>query len=59
MGVIALIPNDYVRDPEDAPEQVNCFAKEHGVSFPYVVPPEAHRPQNQLDPSWARNLAVA
>jgi AhpC/TSA family len=35
--VIAVMPNDYVRYPEDAPEQMKRFAKEHDFSFPYVV----------------------
>jgi peroxiredoxin len=37
IGVIAVMPNDYVRYPDDAPEQMKRFAKEHGFSFPYVV----------------------
>jgi peroxiredoxin len=37
IGVIAVMPNDYVRYPEDAPEAMKQFAKEHGFSFPYVV----------------------
>ena len=31
------MPNDYVRYPEDAPEQMKHFAQEHNFSFPYVV----------------------
>ncbi|MGZ9107166.1 MAG: redoxin domain-containing protein [Rhodoplanes sp.] len=37
VGVIAVMPNDYVRDPDDAPKQMKRFAKEHDFSFPYVV----------------------
>ena len=37
VGVIAVMPNDYVRYPEDAPEQMKRFAKKHDFSFPYVV----------------------
>jgi peroxiredoxin len=31
------MPNDYVRYPDDAPEQMKRFAKEHDFSFTYVV----------------------
>src|SRR5512144_437158 len=37
VGVIAVMPNDYRRYPEDAPEQMKRFATEHNFSFPYVV----------------------
>jgi peroxiredoxin len=37
IGVIAVMPNDYVHYPEDAPEQMKRFAKKHNFSFPYVV----------------------
>jgi hypothetical protein len=37
IGVIAVMPNDYARYPEDAPERMKRFAKEHNFSFPYVV----------------------
>src|SRR5512143_652303 len=37
VGVIAVMPTDYVRYPEDAPEQMKHFAQEHNFSFPYVV----------------------
>jgi peroxiredoxin len=37
IGVIAVMPNDYVRYPDDAPEQMKRFAKQHGFSFPYVI----------------------
>ena len=31
------MPNDYVRYPDDAPEQMKRFAKERNFSFPYVI----------------------
>ena len=34
VGVIAVMPNDYVRDPDDAPKQMKRFAKQHDFSFP-------------------------
>jgi peroxiredoxin len=37
VSVIAVMPNDYVRYPNDAPERMKRFAKEHSFSFPYVV----------------------
>ena len=37
IGVVAVMPNDYVRYPDDTPEQMKRFAKEHGFSFAYVV----------------------
>ena len=37
VSVIAVMPNDYVRYPDDAPEQMKRFAKKHNFSFPYVV----------------------
>jgi peroxiredoxin len=37
IGVIAVMPNDYVRYPDDAPEQMKRFAQQHSFSFPYVV----------------------
>jgi peroxiredoxin len=37
VGAIAVMSNDYVRYPEDAPEQMRHFAEEHSFSFPYVV----------------------
>ena len=37
VSVIAVMSNDYVRYPDDAPEQMKRFAKEHSFSFPYVV----------------------
>ena len=37
VSVIAVMPNDYVHYPEDAPEQMKRFAKKHNFCFPYVV----------------------
>ena len=37
IGVIAVMPNDYRRYPEDSPEHMRAFATEHGFSFPYLV----------------------
>jgi peroxiredoxin len=37
VGVIAVMPNDYRRYPDDAPEQMRRFALEHNFSFPYLV----------------------
>ena len=37
VSVIAVMPNDYVRYPDDAPEQMKRFAEKHNFSFPYVV----------------------
>jgi len=37
VSVIAVMPNDYVHYPKDAPEQMKRFAKKHNFSFPYVV----------------------
>jgi peroxiredoxin len=37
VGVIAVMSNDYERYPDDAPEQMKRFAKEHKFSFPYVI----------------------
>jgi len=37
IGVIAIMPNDYERYPDDAPDAMIRFALEHHFSFPYVV----------------------
>jgi peroxiredoxin len=37
IGVIAIMPNDYRRYPDDAPEQMQAFARSHGFTFPYVI----------------------
>jgi peroxiredoxin len=36
VGVIAIMPNDYVRYPDDAPEKMTAFARQNGFTFPYV-----------------------
>ena len=37
IGVVAVMPNDYRRYPEDSPEHMRAFATEQGFSFPYLV----------------------
>src|SRR5512132_3250917 len=41
VGVIAVMPNDYVRYPgslsRHAPEQMKRFAEQHDFSFPYII----------------------
>lgn len=37
VGVVAVMPNDWSRYPDDAPEHMGPFAEEHGFSFPYLV----------------------
>jgi len=37
IGAIAIMSNDYRRYPDDAPEQMTAFAREHDFSFPYVI----------------------
>jgi peroxiredoxin len=37
IGVIAVMPNDYERYPDDAPDAMKRFAEEHRFSFPYVI----------------------
>jgi peroxiredoxin len=37
IGVVAIMPNDYRRYPEDAPARMLAFAAEHGFTFPYLV----------------------
>ncbi len=37
IGVIAVMPNDYRRYPEDAPDAMRRFAARHGFGFPYVI----------------------
>lgn len=39
VGVIAIMPNDYQRYPEDAPDKMRAFARQHGFTFPYVIDP--------------------
>jgi peroxiredoxin len=37
VGAIAVMPNDYQNYPDDAPEKMKEFARDHRFSFPYVV----------------------
>ena len=37
IGVVAVMPNDYTRYPEDAPEQMKAFARRYGFTFPYLI----------------------
>lgn len=37
IGVCAIMPNDYRRYPDDAPEKMKVFAAKHGFDFPYLV----------------------
>lgn len=37
IGVVAVMPNDYRRYPEDSPEAMRRFAAQHGFTFPYVI----------------------
>jgi peroxiredoxin len=37
VGVIAVMSNDYVNYPDDAPPKMKQFAAEHGFTFPYVI----------------------
>lgn len=37
IGAIAVMPNDYQRYPEDAPERMVAFARQHRFRFPYVI----------------------
>ncbi len=37
VGVVAIMPNDYARYPDDAPQAMRAFANAHGFGFPYLV----------------------
>lgn len=37
IGVAAIMSNDYRRFPEDAPEKMLAFARQHGFAFPYLI----------------------
>ncbi|MFO1436615.1 MAG: thioredoxin family protein [Gammaproteobacteria bacterium] len=37
IGVVAIMPNDYRRYAEDAPERMRDFAATHGFTFPYLI----------------------
>ena len=36
LGVVAISSNDVEAHPEDGPEQMAAFAREHGFTFPYL-----------------------
>ena len=40
VGVVAVSSNDVEAHPEDGPEQMAAFAKEHGFTFPYLYDKE-------------------
>ncbi len=37
VGIVAIMPNDHARYPDDAPERMAEFARQHGFTFPYLV----------------------
>jgi len=37
VAFVGINPNDYARYPEDAPEAMKAFAKEHNFNFPYLL----------------------
>jgi peroxiredoxin len=37
MGTIAIMPNDTDAYPEDSFENMNAFAAQHGLTFPYAI----------------------
>ncbi len=37
IGVVAVMPNDPVRYPEDSFDNMKAFAERHGFPFPYVI----------------------
>jgi len=37
VGVVAIMPNDFVPYPDDAPEKMKAFAADHGFTFPYLI----------------------
>lgn len=37
IGVIAIMPNDTAKYPDDSFENMQKFAKQHGFTFPYVI----------------------
>lgn len=36
VSVVGIMPNDLTDHPEDGPEYMKSFAKEHGMDFPYL-----------------------
>lgn len=37
VGFVAINANDFDRYPDDAPDRMSAFARDHGWSFPYLV----------------------
>jgi len=37
VGVVAIMPNDFIRYPDDAPDKMKAFAADHGFTFPYLL----------------------
>jgi len=37
VGTIAIMPNDTAAYPEDSFDNMQCFARQHGFTFPYVI----------------------
>ncbi|MBV6631550.1 MAG: thioredoxin family protein [Alphaproteobacteria bacterium] len=37
IGVVAIMPNDFRSYPDDAPDKMAAFAKQHGFTFPYLL----------------------
>lgn len=37
IGAAAIMANDYVRYPDDAPDRMTAFAAAHGFTFPYLI----------------------
>lgn len=37
IGVVAIMPNDFSAYPDDSPENMILFAKQHNFSFPYLI----------------------
>jgi peroxiredoxin len=37
VGVVLIMPNDYVSHPDDAPAKMAAFATAHGLDAPYLV----------------------
>lgn len=37
VNVLAVMPNDFHSYPDDAPEQMLAFTKEHSFPFPYLI----------------------
>ena len=37
IGIVAIMPNDYRKVPDDSPENMLKFAAQHGFTFPYLI----------------------